>query len=607
MPKYYCQYCDFRTVRKFRLANHIKENHKNIDLNDNKGLIKVALITSYASIENMQNVSTTVWQSGLNNYQDKIIFVNSLEEATHAVITNIEMPNLKLPKNNVIGIAWEPNEFLNISDKFLEYAKNNLKYYFIGDILPNYPSNFREMYSFMLNSNQRDNYFKKNIKKKTKNMSLIFSDKKILDGHKYRHKLVDEILKTNLDIDIFGFGCKKLKKKDKRLKGVFKSRIETFNDYKYTITIENTIHKDYISEKFVNPIAYNTIPIYYGSPNIEKYFGNQKCYYRLTGKLKDDMIMIKKICNNIDDHLLDLSQARFNLFEGKAYMMKFLYEIFTHRVSCELMGGLGNQLFQIFTTISYALEHNKTFVFTNNKELKIGPTIRKTYWDNLLNEIKDYTESDINISKVHYEQGHTYNKIPNYDGSVKMYGYFQSFKYFEENLSKILKIINLDNKKKNIRDKYFNYNGLTISLHFRIGDYAKLGGYHPILKLDYYINCLNYLISKLNCDNFIILYFCEEKDDNIVKNHINQLLKKFKNLDFKKVSNNLDDWEQLLMMSLCDHNIIANSSFSWWGSYLNENENKIVCCPNKWFGEKLKNKDTKDLFYKNCKIIEGSI
>ena len=61
----------------------------------------------------------------------------------------------------------------------------------------------------------------------------------------------------------------------------------------------------------------------------------------------------------------------------------------------------------------------------------------------------------------------------------------------------------------------------------------------------------------------------------------------------------MEDYEDLYMMSLCEHNIIANSSFSWWGSYLNQNKNKIVIAPKKWFGYLFNDGDWADVYYKN--------
>ena len=104
---------------------------------------------------------------------------------------------------------------------------------------------------------------------------------------------------------------------------------------------------------------------------------------------------------------------------------------------------------------------------------------------------------------------------------------------------------------------------------------------------------IEHIISKTNKDNLIILYFCEEQDNAAI--NIKILKRRFKNLKFIKGDDKLADWEQMLSMSCCEHNIIANSTFSWWGAYFNANKGKIVCYPNQWFGPKLAHKNTKDI------------
>jgi hypothetical protein len=100
-------------------------------------------------------------------------------------------------------------------------------------------------------------------------------------------------------------------------------------------------------------------------------------------------------------------------------------------------------------------------------------------------------------------------------------------------------------------------------------------------------------ITKPN-SNFTILYFCEDCDIDDVMVIINKLTINYPLYNFKRGLNTLEDWQQMLLMSCCHHNIIANSSFSWWSAYLNTNANKIVCYPSVWFG-KVANNDTRDL------------
>ena len=275
-----------------------------------------------------------------------------------------------------------------------------------------------------------------------------------------------------------------------------------------------------------------------------------------------------------------------------------------------LQGGLGNQLFQIFACISYALKYNFEFklpIYNQNEKVAKGPTgcLRPTYWDNLLvNLKKNVVKNNHHIYQILpqlREKDFRYNEIPKINENFMLFGYFQSYKYFQDNFDKILEIIKIEEFKKTIREKN---KGLfiddTISMHFRLGDYKNLSA-HNIMSIDYYINSLSEIIKKTKKDNFTVIFFCEDEDIEDVKNKINKIKQNHTNCVFKRGKG--EDWEELILMSLCNHNIIANSSFSWWGAYFNENPEKLVYYPSKWFGPKLQDKKTIDMFPPSWKKI----
>lgn len=281
------------------------------------------------------------------------------------------------------------------------------------------------------------------------------------------------------------------------------------------------------------------------------------------------------------------------------------------------MGGLGNQLFQIFVTISTALKYKIPFKFVYSDILTIGIN-RPTYWNNFLKSLKIFTDNKLNINNYPTlrELNYNYHKIEldNHidiikKNGLKLSGYFQSYKYFEENYDYIKKLIKLDDNIINIRNKYGNYfkDNINVSIHFRLGDYKNNPDYHPIMNFDYYKNSLD-LILKENYNNINILYFCEKEDNQYVTdtfiNPLKMLYNNSMSINFIKVDDNIEDWEQLLLMANCNHNIIANSSFSWWGAYFNLNQDKIVCYPSIWFGKKA-NINTKDLCPDNWIKVES--
>jgi len=272
-------------------------------------------------------------------------------------------------------------------------------------------------------------------------------------------------------------------------------------------------------------------------------------------------------------------------------------------ISCILLGGLGNQLFQIFTTIAYSLKHNVSFYFLF-KNQTIGITFRKTYWDSFLIKLQPYLLNEESYKKLNFlkwnEKIFNYIPIPSFpnNNNIELYGYFQSPLYFNEYKNEIFSLINLKNIKKNFiyNSKYNNLNfENVISMHFRIGDYKKLQHIHPLLDINYYKSSLEKICLSNKLENFHVLYFCEKHDFLDVEIIINQLKNEFSNITFECIDFSLDDWKQVLLMSFCRVNIIANSTFSWWGAYFNDNLNKTIIYPNKWFNHK-NNLEIKDLF-----------
>jgi len=267
-------------------------------------------------------------------------------------------------------------------------------------------------------------------------------------------------------------------------------------------------------------------------------------------------------------------------------------------ITCNLMGGLGNQLFQIFTTISCAINIRQKFAFIDSEKLETGKT-RPTYWNHFLLKLKLFTTPIFPKMTIIQEKNFHYNPIdllPFQGQDICLYGYFQSYKYFAHHFETICKMIGIEKIKNstvlkaNMNQDYLNN---TISMHFRLGDYKNLQHVHPIMTVDYYKNAISFICSK-EPNSKSVLYFCEEEDIYDVNKTIIQLKKSFPDITFIGASIDLADWEQMMLMSSCKHNIIANSSFSWWAAHFNTNPNKMVCYPSKWFGQAASH-DTSDL------------
>jgi hypothetical protein len=259
----------------------------------------------------------------------------------------------------------------------------------------------------------------------------------------------------------------------------------------------------------------------------------------------------------------------------------------------EIMGGLGNQLFQIFCGIAYSLENNIVFKINASKFDLVSPvdniSKRPTYWANFLSNLSSFTyQNQLTIPTYIEKTQFKFDKIPYINQDFKLHGYYQSYKYFDAQFANICKMINLDNQKAEIIKKHnvlLSGAKKPISLHFRIGDYVKNLAMHPVLSTSYYIKCIKYLKSQILDleDKYYLLIFGELCDNEKISQAI-ESIKACCDITMVVCDYAIPDYEQLLLMSLCCHNIIANSTFSWWGAYFNNNINKIVCYPSLWIG-----------------------
>lgn len=271
-----------------------------------------------------------------------------------------------------------------------------------------------------------------------------------------------------------------------------------------------------------------------------------------------------------------------------------------------LQGGLGNQMFQ-FAFASILAKKNNQSVFLDKsffdcKGNKLGFTPRKfeldvfdvKYLEVTNNEILSFFKLSF-FTKLKKKLGFNYAKSyqePTYNfqeqalllkAPVHIRGYFQSYKYFfnDENVIRALFAFPID-KTDIVNNKLINtvYNlPNSVSIHIRRGDYVenlKTQQRHGNCSISYYQEAIHYLCAKFGTLN--LLFFSD--DINWVKSQFNEFSHSKIFIDHNK---NEGSWKDMCLMSKCNHNVIANSSFSWWGAYLNDNPNKCVIAPRNWF------------------------
>lgn len=262
-------------------------------------------------------------------------------------------------------------------------------------------------------------------------------------------------------------------------------------------------------------------------------------------------------------------------------------------------GRLGNQLFQYAAVRSYSLKHDLPLLLPKPIEHKLGNFHISCQY------VNRNTLQVVNRVQFEERQFHFDLDFFNYHPRIDFKGYFQSEKYFRNYRDVLLKeFILKDRSVNNYCNQYIkkikseNGGKQIVSLHNRRGDNVpsqsefsdpKLGVflpdkdlYHPLLSMEY-INQ-----SKSLFEDAVFLIFSDNQEGlEWCKKNINGPNHYF--------SEGHDDLTDFTLMRNCDHNIIANSSFSWWASWLNENPNKKVIAPKIWFGNAYNDWSLKDL------------
>ena len=248
----------------------------------------------------------------------------------------------------------------------------------------------------------------------------------------------------------------------------------------------------------------------------------------------------------------------------------------THK-SIGYSGRLGNQMFQyaalkalsLKTGFNYYLPDNTQikqdgcFDFTNNKWIKYRLDLLDCF------DLKCSLSNEIQPNIYHEKSFAFEPDLFKINDNTVIEGYFQSYKYFDKYKEEILKEFTFKfdilNKCKIEISKYKN----PVSIHIRRGDYVN----HP----NYWVVTPEYIQEALN-------HFNDDEHTFLIFSDDIEWCKQIFSEEVVFIKGN--QFEDLCLMSLCKHNIICNSTFSWWGAYLNNNSNKKIIAPNNWFKDK---------------------
>jgi hypothetical protein len=236
-------------------------------------------------------------------------------------------------------------------------------------------------------------------------------------------------------------------------------------------------------------------------------------------------------------------------------------------VGVRTYGRMGNFLFQAAACIGYALKHGLEFSLPSKTK---DPFWNPLYLQHLASSNYNQSREDILIN----ENGHEYKEIPFKeewrDLQIVINGYYQSEKYFKEYRNEIIYLFNFPYELK--KD--------LVSIHVRRGDYLKLIEKHPPVTKEWYEKAMAMFPDKQ------FKFFSDE---------IKWCKDTFGHRSDCSFSTNSTEVDDLVEMSCCEHNINSSSTFSWWSAWLNQNPDKIIVTPKKWFQDGWMGMNTNDI------------
>ncbi|PKO99479.1 MAG: alpha-1,2-fucosyltransferase [Bacteroidetes bacterium HGW-Bacteroidetes-8] len=247
-----------------------------------------------------------------------------------------------------------------------------------------------------------------------------------------------------------------------------------------------------------------------------------------------------------------------------------------------LTDRIGNNLFQIATGASLAHRNNCEYIVCISEiDVPDGISLKEyvnQFRSNILRNVK-FMDGIPEESTEYIQPCFEYREIEYFD-KIRLSGYFQSEKFFDKDF--VRELFSPDKETlSHINSTYGHlFKEEIISINVRRGDYLTRPLRQPICEMPYFKRAIN--------------YFGKDKRYLLISDDIEWCKRKFKGENFYFI----DDEPPIIdlyLQAMCTHNIISNSTFSWWGAWLNPNPSKIVIAPIKWFGVQMNNFNTRDL------------